>query len=154
MRRCVSCGESNLGESYPDDIHVCRTCDLKRHRADLEQLTPERFVAESGWRLATTMLDSPHQYTVRDLSNSDAHRTTAMGHAEFECFARLTLDQGTPHRWGARTYTYYELEGWQYWTMGLAPEATTIINRRAASPDAEQVLCEQVAKARLRRKSG
>ncbi|MBK5232528.1 MAG: hypothetical protein JJE13_06070 [Thermoleophilia bacterium] len=105
-------------------------------------------MAESGWRLAKTMLDAPHQYTVRDLSNADGHQTTAMGHAEFEWFARLTLEQGKPAQWGTRTYRYYELDGWEYWTMGLAPEMTTIVNRRATSPETQTTLGEQVSEAR------
>ncbi|MBK8293723.1 MAG: hypothetical protein IPK93_02710 [Solirubrobacterales bacterium] len=152
-RICLICREPKPGASYPNDILICRECDLSHHRADLNDLTPEVFVAGSGWRLAKTMLDCPHQYTVRDLASPDAHRTTAMGHAEFEWFARLLASQGEPGQWGSRTYRYYELGGWEYWTMGFAPEVTTIINRRAASAEAEVLLERQVVEARRSIKS-
>lgn len=150
MTPCVLCGESNLDASFPADVRVCRACELSRHRTDLDHLSPETFVAKSGWRFAKTMPDAPHEYTVRDLTNPDAHQTTAMGHAEFEWFARLITDQGEPRQWESRTYTYYEFDGWEYWTMGLAPEMTTIINRRAKSDSAQTSLNEQIDEARLR----
>ena len=93
----------------------------------MEELTPQRFIANSGWRFASTMPEAPHEYTVRDLA--DPSRTTAMGSAEFEWFARLTLEMGTPGEWDGVTYHYFELDGWKYWTMGSPPEETTIINR-------------------------
>ena len=117
----------------------------------MREVTPQQFVAGSGWRLATTMLDHPHQYTVRDLSNPDARKTTALGHAEFESFARLTAERGRPERWGSATYIYLELDGWQYWTMGNPPELTTIINRRPVSPEARAEIDEQVRRFRATR---
>lgn len=147
-RECVLCNETNLDFHYPRDVAVCRECDLKRHRRDLSGLTAEEFVARSGWVLAKTMLDIPHQYTVRDLSNPDARRTTAMGHAEFEWFARLTCEQGRRERWGYYYFNYLRLDGWKYWTMGLAPEVTTIINRAPTTPEAEALLAEEVRQAR------
>ena len=124
----MKCGEMSLDRSYPVDVCVCLSCELSHHRPLSGGLTPETFVAESGWRFAKTMPEAPHEYTVRDLTTPDARKTTAMGHTEFEWFARLTLEQGKPAQWGSRTYTYYELDGWEYWTMGFAPEMTTIIN--------------------------
>lgn len=93
------------------------------------------------------MLDCPHQYTVRDLTNADARKTTAMGHDEFEWFARMINAQGIPARWGSNTYRYYELDGWEYWTMGAPVDETTIINRRATSAEAEAILEAEVAEA-------
>ena len=148
MRLCAICEQAKLDESWPEDIGVCRECELARRPADTGEITPEQFVAGSGWRLASTMLDHPHQYTVRDLVTPDARRTTAIGHAEFEDFARLTAKCGRPARWGSATYTYLELDGWQYWTMGNPPEITTIINRRPVSPEARAEIGEQVRQAR------
>lgn len=96
------------------------------------------------------MLDLPHQYTVRDLESPDARRTTAMGHAEFEWFAHLTYARGVRQRWGYYYLTYLHLDGWKYWTMGYAPEVTTIINRAATGPDTEAIIAEQVAAVRRR----
>jgi len=147
-RRCAGCGEQKLDYDYPHDVNVCRECDLKRHRRSLEGLTAEEFVTKSGWVLARTMLDIPHQYTVRDLEHPDARRTTAMGHAEFEWFARLTFDRGTHERWGYYYLSYLRLDGWKYWTMGFAPEVTTIINRAPVTPETEALLDRQVRAAR------
>ena len=148
MRSCAICHEPRLDGSYPADVHVCRACELTRHHADIERLTPEKFVGSSGWRLAKTMLDNPHQYTVRDLSSPDAHGTTAMGHEEFEWFAKMITDSGEPNVWWGRTYRYLYVGGWFYWTMGLAPEMTTIINRKATSAAAQAILDKQVEGAR------
>lgn len=149
LRPCIICRGKKLGSSYPRDVSVCRDCELER-QGSLHNPTPEQFVAESGWRLATTMLDNPHQYTVRDLTNADGHRTTAMGHAEFEWFAELIVRDGISGQWGRATYRYLEVGAWEYWTMGLAPAMTTIINRRAKGPEAIRQLDRQVEAARLR----
>jgi hypothetical protein len=161
MRRCVACGSSELDDALPDGVNVCRACELKRQEGErkrpdgnADSLTPAGFVARSGWRLAETMLDAPHQYTVRDLSTPDARGTTALGHAGFEWFARLAGERGVRGRWGNRSYRYYELDGWEYWTMGLAPEVTTIINRRAKSPATRAILDREVAEVRNRHAGG
>lgn len=98
------------------------------------------FVDQSGWKLAKTMLGIPHQYTVRDLETPAAARTTAMGHAEFEWFARLTLDEGVRRKWGRYFNAYLIVGEWEYWTMGLAPEVTTIINRQAMGDAAKEYI--------------
>lgn len=113
------------------------------------RLSADTFVAESGWTLAKSMLQSPHQYTVRDLTTADARQTTAKGHAEFEWFARLIARDGSQNRWGAKSYIYLALGEWEYWTMGLAPELTTIINRRPISSDSIRLIERQVAHARV-----
>ena len=48
MRDCVLCLKPNPEQRYPDEIRVCRACEVARHTADLDGLTPETFVAESG----------------------------------------------------------------------------------------------------------
>lgn len=147
-RECVVCAEPRLDFHYPHDVSVCRECDLKRHRRDLAGLTAGEFIAGSGWVLARTMLNIPHQYTVRDLRSPDARRTTALGHAEFEWFVHRIYGQGTRERWGYYFFSYLRLDGWKYWTMGLAPEVTTIINRAAISPETEVIIEVQVTQAR------
>ncbi|MGA7398074.1 MAG: hypothetical protein WBW62_11565 [Solirubrobacterales bacterium] len=113
-----------------------------------EQLTVELFVAESGWRLAKTMLDNPHQYTVRDLLNADGRHTTAMGNTEFEWFCEQIFTDGYTGRWDGRTYTYLHVGEWKYWTMGLSPKITTIINRKPIGPEAARQLNLEVEAAR------
>jgi len=112
-----------------------------------EKLTVKKFVAESGWRLAKTMLDNPHQYTVRDLTNVDARNTTAMGNSEFEWFCEQIFAHGFPGQWEGRTYTYLVVGEWFYWTMGEAPAVTTIINRKPKGPEAIRQLSREVEAA-------
>lgn len=106
-------------------------------------LTPERFVAGSGWRYARTMPHCPHEYTVRDLSPGGA-KTTAMGDAEFEWFARLICSDGELAEWGGRVRPYLRIGGWQYWTMDATVEETTIINREPVSDAAKAELAERI----------
>lgn len=94
------------------------------------------------------MLDNPHQYTVRDLSNPDGHGTTAMGHEEFEWFARMIADRGEPNIWWGRTYRYLYVGGWFYWTIGLAPEMTTMTLSAANQRRHQAILESQVDWAR------
>ena len=113
-------------------------------------LTSQIFVARSGWRLAKTMLDCPHQYTVRDLENPDARNYDRHGIRPVRVVCPALRRTGDTGPVGSRTYRYFRLDGWEYWTMGEPIEVTTIINRRAASTEAERILMDQVAEARRR----
>lgn len=143
-------------DSHPD-VRVCRECELERQSEEGGFLpgasATERaaaFIDGSGWRLAETMLDIPHQYTVRDLSTRGADRTTALGHASFEWFADLIRSRGVVKPWGRYRNTYLTFEGWEYWTMGFPIPETTIINRQAAGPDAADLMKALVERARCR----
>ncbi len=61
----------------------------------------------------------PHEYTVRGESADE----------EFEWFVRHIRNHGYRADFGGRVYTYLEVHSWKYWTMGVAVEETTIINR-------------------------
>lgn len=86
-----------------------------------------RYVAHVHWRFAVTMPQWPHEYTVRDWEPSRED--------EFESFVRLIREQGERRPWprGATVpkyhNIYFELDGWQYWTMGAPISETTVINR-------------------------
>lgn len=99
------------------------------------RVTPEEFVACSGWRYAKTMPECPHEYTVRDLSPG-GEKTTAMGDSEFEWFVRLIRDKGELAEWGGKVRPYLRVGGYRYWTMGAPVEETTIINREPVTPEA------------------
>lgn len=118
----------------------------ERSSDDLTGLTPEEFVANSGWRYARTMPECPHEYTVRDLSPGGA-RTTAMGDLEFEWFVRLIRNKGVPSEWGAVTRPYLTLGGYKYWTMGAPVEETTIINREPVTPETWAELREEIRRS-------
>jgi len=38
---------------------------------------------------------------------------------------------GYHQKWGKTTYTYLDIDGWQYWTMGAPLDKTILINRAA-----------------------
>jgi hypothetical protein len=77
------------------------------------------FIARAPWRFANTMSHIPHEYTVRGQTPDD----------EFDQFVRLIRRIGYERRFGTTTYTYLNIDGHRYWTMGAPLEATTIINR-------------------------
>ena len=154
-RLCAACGKTEL-KGYPPDVSVCRACDLPRHRtlryADeideagdqplyvdpdtgaVTDLTPAFFIERSGWVFAKTMPENPHEYTVRDLANADARKSTCLSHDTFEWFVRYIREHGQRRKWGRRMLSYLEVDGWKYWTMGWPPEVTTIINREKVQP--------------------
>ncbi len=144
-RACVAC-EGALPSEYPSDVRICRTCDLKRHTnlcdseglaivyrdpvtGETSDLTPELVIAGSGWTFAKTMPKIPHSYTVRDLMDPAARRSTCLSHDTFEWFVHHIRENGEIQPWGRYRNTYLEVGDWKYWSMGAPPEITTIINR-------------------------
>lgn len=83
------------------------------------RVTPEEFIRRAPWRFAETMPHVPHEYTVRGQTLD----------ADFELFVRHVREHGYRASFGGRVYTYLEIDGWKYWTMGAPPAETTIINR-------------------------
>jgi Fe-S cluster biosynthesis and repair protein YggX len=90
--------------------------------ADLERV--RAFIEKSRWVFAKTMADHPHEYTLRKEADE----------GEFLFFVIFIREHGYPGRFGGRRYTYLDVEGWQYWTMG-APLANTILINRARKSD-------------------
>lgn len=119
----------------------------ERSSDDLTGLTPEEFVAKSGWRYARTMPECPHEYTVRD-REGEGFRTTAMGDLEFEWFVRLIRAEGELEEWGGVTRPYLRVGDWRYWTMGAPVEETTIVNREPVTPEAWAELGERISRLR------
>lgn len=133
QRLCAACREPRLG-GFPPDVAVCRRCDLPRHEGVDPSLTPELFIAGSKWVYARSMPRNPHEYTVRDLQNADAHRSTCLSHDSFEWFVHHIRTHGVRRRFGKGYYAYLIVAEHEYWTMGYPPEVTTIINRQWADP--------------------
>jgi len=79
-----------------------------------------RFIAAHEWTFAKTMPGIPHWYTLRRKARSDA---------DFAAFVQEIRFRGVVRPFGRRTFTYLDLDGWTYWTMGEPVEATTLINR-------------------------
>jgi len=77
------------------------------------------FLSGCIWRFAKSMPEIPHWYIVRANVNDSLFVESAI-------FIRK---HGYKKRFGSRTYLYYDLDGYSYWTMGNPIEETTIINR-------------------------
>jgi len=88
---------------------------------ELGPLTPELFIERSTWTYAKTMPTIPHEYTVRD--------ATALSPESFLWFVQYIRENGYEAKFGRRSYTYLNFDGWKYWSMGFSPTATTVINR-------------------------
>jgi hypothetical protein len=82
------------------------------------------FVEASTWTFARSMPSIPHEYSARK-----QNCPYPILHEEYEEFILLVREYGVRRRRGKNYYTYLNLDGWRYWTMGYSPEATTIINR-------------------------
>jgi len=80
----------------------------------------QEFFESHSWSFAKTMPESPHWYIVR--SNTLDIKT-------FIEVVRFIQKNGLPSIFEGVTYTYLHLGEYKYWTMGLLPEVTTIINR-------------------------
>jgi len=89
----------------------------------MAQINPDifEFIKTSRWHFAKTMLQWPHEYVVRNWRPDEE--------PVFERFVMLIRDQGYDAPFLDATYRYLEIDGWKYWTMGEAPDETTIINR-------------------------
>jgi hypothetical protein len=79
-----------------------------------------QFVSMSQWKFATTVPAFPHEYTLRCET------------ADLKLFERLVIyirEAGYKRTFGNTTYTYLDIDGWQYWTMNYPLPDTTLINR-------------------------
>ena len=78
------------------------------------------FVRASSWKFAKFMPQTPHEYTLRREAKDE------------DLFERVVMhirQVGYQKKWGKNTYTYLDIDGWQYWTMGAPLGATILINR-------------------------
>lgn len=80
------------------------------------------FIKRCRWNWATTMIDVPHEYIVRDRSEITSN--------EFQYFVEAQREYGVHERWGKYNLQYMYIDGYKYWTMGWPPNETTIINRQ------------------------
>ncbi len=78
------------------------------------------FIGSYRWTFAKTMASTPHEYLVRGKTVPDA---------PFVRFAAHIRAAGYRTRFGGRIYTYFDLDGYHYWTMGNPMPETTILNR-------------------------
>ena len=78
------------------------------------------FINAHEWNFAKSMPFIPHWYVVlKNCRDWD----------EFFSACQLIRDFGAPRKFGKRTFIYFDLDGYSYWTMDELIEDTTIINR-------------------------
>ena len=88
-------------------------------------MTPEefgKFVGHAEWTVAKTMPHIPHEYTLKTKNPGDEFGTAVM----------LIREQGEVRPWGKYMHTYFDYDGWTYWTMGAPLDETILINRERA----------------------
>ncbi len=72
------------------------------------------------FQYAKTMPEFPHHYTLRKKWASEQ---------DFWDVVQFIRDNGYREKWGGRWYTYLDINGQRYWTMGAGLQATILINR-------------------------
>lgn len=88
---------------------------MKKFSAELKD-----FIKNSKWVFAKTYAATwPHHYIVRD----------RVDEALFIKLVEHIRQFGYEGRFYSKNYTYFEEDGYVYWTMGAPIEETTIINR-------------------------
>ena len=86
----------------------------------MNQLELDNFINGHQWTFAKSMAAWPHWYVVRNRCRLDA---------EFVQFVEHIRLNGYAKRFGRKEYTYYDHDGFSYWTMGNPIDETTIVNR-------------------------
>lgn len=81
-----------------------------------------KYIVSVKWIFAKTYASTaPHEYTrVRE------HESLK---EEFYWFIEFIRKNGYRKKFGSYTYTYYNLDGYKYWTMGAPVKQTVLINR-------------------------
>ncbi len=79
-----------------------------------------KFIDDQEWVFAKTMPQIPHWYTLKRKARSED---------DFAAFVQEIRLRGVVRPFGRRTFTYFDFEGWTYWTMGEPVADTTLINR-------------------------
>jgi len=82
----------------------------------------KKFIDSADWIFAKTYAKTaPHEYAVR---GKNQHLED-----EFVYFVKFIRKHGYKEKFWSRTYTYYDVGEYKYWTMGNPIDETTIINR-------------------------
>ena len=83
----------------------------------------KNYIDSVKWKFAKSMPKSPHEYTVKTWDPEKEN--------EFIWFVLFIRENGYKKKYGSVVYTYYNFDGWQYWTMGNEIKITILINRAA-----------------------
>jgi hypothetical protein len=96
--------------------------DPTRDPAPITDEDMREFIASVRWQFAKTMADIPHEYTVKFWLDKPG----------LEMFYRVVIHirhHGYDEKFGRKTFRYYDLDGFKYWTMGNSLHVTKLINR-------------------------
>ena len=80
------------------------------------------FIGKNKWTFAKTMAKIPHEWVCKN--NLDEKSKI-----DFDYFVSYIREKGFKAVFFHTTYTYLEIDGYYYWTMGYPLDQTIIINR-------------------------
>lgn len=86
----------------------------------MSTMTIKAFIYTNTWTFAKSMPKTPHEYIVRNQTKNDVM---------FDRFVMGIRENGYQETHSGRTYTYFNIDGYKYWSMGNPVNETTIINR-------------------------
>jgi hypothetical protein len=80
------------------------------------------YIATVRWQNAKTLAKTaPHEYTIREW--------TPAREGDFVFFVQWIRANGYARQWGKRTFVYFDVDGFKYWTMGDTLDNTIVLNR-------------------------
>lgn len=83
----------------------------------------ESLLKSATYKVASTMPDIPHSYTLKHLWSNIK---------DFNLVVQYIRDYGVEESFGRKKFMYYYLDGYKYWTMGNTLEITKLINKAKA----------------------
>ena len=90
----------------------------------LNKINDIRFLTDklpkANYKFAKSMANIPHSYTLR---------TTWNNQEDFFLCVELIRKHGYEDKFFGKTYTYFDVGDYTYWTMGAPIEETILINR-------------------------
>ena len=87
---------------------------------DIEASECEAMLNTASFRTAKSMPNAPHSYTLlKNWVNPE----------DFYSVVMYIRTNGTPKKFWKKTYIYYQLNGYEYWTMGFPLDTTILINK-------------------------
>jgi hypothetical protein len=93
-------------------------------------------VKAQRWTFAKSMPTIPHEYTLRQrwVNGPDG--------MSFDHAVLAIRIHGYQEMWRGRRFTYLDIDGWKYWTMGSPVPETRVINRARIVKDPNADLFE------------
>ena len=83
------------------------------------------WVKKHKWTFAKTMASIPHEWLVCKDWPAGKEKD------DFRLFCHAITYYGKPHRFYSKTYTYFKVDGYNYWIMA-DPDEAWLINRAKA----------------------